>query len=63
MPSVSKVQRRFMGMCEHSDHPPDNCPNMTQSQFHDFASTKEKGLPMRVTKKQKGDLLNGYRKK
>lgn len=63
MPSVSKAQRRFMGMCEHSDHPPENCPHMTQQQFHDFASTPEKGLPVRVSKRAEGDLRRGYRQK
>lgn len=63
MPSVSKAQRRFMGMCEHSDHPPSNCPSMSQEQFHDFASTPEKGLPYRASKKGKEDLANGYRKR
>ena len=63
MPSVSKVQRRFMAMCEHSDHPPERCPNMTQEQFHDFASTKEDKLPYRATKKQKEDVSRGYRTK
>lgn len=61
MPSVSRVQRRFMGMCEHSDHPPDRCPNMTKEQFHDFASTKEKGLPYRASKKGKEALARGYK--
>jgi hypothetical protein len=63
MPSVSRAQRRFMGMCEHSDHPPENCPDMTHEQFHDFASTPERGLPLRVSKKQKEDLQNGYRRR
>jgi hypothetical protein len=63
MPSTSKAQRRFMGMCEHSDHPPDRCPKMTQEQFHDFASTKEKGLPYRASKKGKESLVNGYSKR
>ena len=61
MPSVSKAQRRFMGMCEHADHPPDRCPHMTHQQFHDFASTKEKGLPYRVSKKGKESMRRGYR--
>jgi hypothetical protein len=52
-----------MGMCEHSDHPPENCPHMTHQQFHDFASTPERGLPLHVTKKQKENLKNGFRKR
>ncbi len=27
MPAVSKKQQRFMGMCAHSNHPPDQCPD------------------------------------
>lgn len=67
MPAVSVAQRRLMGMCEHADHPPASCPNMTHQQFHDFASTSEKDLPerspVRVSKRQKEDLLNGFRKR
>jgi hypothetical protein len=67
MPSVSKAQRRFMGMCEHSDHPPASCPNMSKAQFHDFASTSEADLPehssVRMTKKAKENLSRGYRTK
>jgi hypothetical protein len=48
MPATSKAQRRFMAMCEHSpQHVQGHCPNMTQQQFHDYASTPEKGLPKR----------------
>jgi len=50
MPSTSKAQRRFMAICEHDPkHAQGKCPNMTKQQFHDFASTKEKGLPTRIT--------------
>jgi hypothetical protein len=46
MPSVSKAQRRFMAMCEHSPkHATSKCPDMTVKQMHDFAATPEKGLP------------------
>jgi hypothetical protein len=27
MPAKSAKQQRFMGMCSHSDHPPDRCPS------------------------------------
>jgi hypothetical protein len=46
MPSVSKSQRRFMAMCEHDPkHAQGKCPDMTKEQMHDFAATKERGLP------------------
>ncbi len=57
MSSVSKAQRRFMGLCEHDpQHAKGKCPDMTQQQFHDFASTPEKGLPQkkRSSLKRKG---------
>lgn len=63
MPSVSKAQRRFMGMCEHSNHAPASCPKMTKEQLHDFASTPEKGLPMRIGKKATENLRQGYVKR
>lgn len=67
MPAVSKAQRRFMGMCEHSDHPPDRCPSMSKAQFHDFASTSEADLPettaVRMTKRSKENLSRGFRTK
>jgi hypothetical protein len=52
MPSVSTAQRRAMAIAEH--HPDQlysrnaGLLQMTHSQLHDFASTKEKGLPHRV---------------
>jgi len=51
MPAVSKKQRRFMALVEH--HPSASpkvakaAKSMTKKQAHDFASTKEKGLPTR----------------
>ena len=27
MPAVSRAQQRFMGMCAHTDHPPERCPS------------------------------------
>ena len=49
MPATSSAQRRFFGMCEHADHPPDRCPNMTKAQMHDYAATKEAGLPKKAS--------------
>ncbi len=50
MPAVSKAQRRFFGMCEHEGGK--NCPkDMSKRQMHDFAATKEKGLPERKRKR------------
>ena len=49
MPAVSKAQRIATAIAEH--HPEDlNAKNkgllkMSKGQLHDFASTKEKGLP------------------
>jgi hypothetical protein len=47
MPAVSKAQRRAMSIAEH--HPEESyypsMTKMTHKQLHDFASTKEKGLP------------------
>jgi len=49
MPSTSKAQRRATAIAEH--HPEQlharnrGMLKMTQRQLHDFASTREKGLP------------------
>ncbi len=63
MPAVSKDQRVAMAIAEHN---PDqlNSANkgmlkMTKSQLHDFASTKETGLPKRVTKLSSGKRGGG----
>ena len=57
MPAESKAQRRFMAMVEHN---PDASPavaqaakGMSKEQAHDFAATKEKGLPMHKGKHHK----------
>lgn len=63
MPAKSKAQRRFMAMCQHSDHPPSRCPDMSNEQYDHFSKTNEKDLPFRATKKDKRDLGNGYRSK
>lgn len=50
MPAVSQKQRRLMAIAEH--HPEELNPEnrgllkMSHQQLHDFASTKEKGLPV-----------------
>ncbi len=53
MPAKSVAQRKLFGACEHgSDYA--SCPKgMTKKQMHDFASTKDKGLPYRVKAKRK----------
>lgn len=63
MPAKSKAQRRFFGMCEHADHSPANCPDMSKSQMHDFAATPEKDLPYRVTKEQDQAFRDGFKRK
>lgn len=49
MPAVSRAQRRYMGMIEH-DPAKLKASGMTKQQAHDFAATKEKGLPLHVPK-------------
>jgi hypothetical protein len=51
MPALSEAQRRLMAIAEH--HPSEvyaknrGVLNMSHGQLHDFAATKEKGLPKR----------------
>ena len=51
MPAESKVQRQAMAIAEH--HPSElyarnkGMLKMSEEQLHDFASTKQKGLPKR----------------
>ena len=57
MPASSKAQRRAMAIAEHhpeqSYHP--EMAKMSHKQLHDFAATKEKGLPHRKgSSKKKG---------
>lgn len=59
MPSVSKAERQLMAIAEH--HPEEvsaknrGVLKMNHEQLHDFASTKEKGLPEhKPAKKRKG---------
>jgi hypothetical protein len=55
IPSKSKAERRLMGLALHNPDKvyPENkgVLKMTKKQLHDFASTKEKGLPEKVKKK------------
>jgi len=57
MPSVSKNQRRAMAIAEH--HPEElyaknkGLLKMSHQQLHDFASTREKNLPVTVSKASK----------
>jgi hypothetical protein len=52
MPAKSKKQRRLMAIAEH--HPEilkgknKGVAKMSKGQLHDFAKTKEKGLPTKV---------------
>ena len=51
MPSVSKSERRLMGAAEHGANFPKAKKirkSMSHKQMHEFASTKEKGLPVKV---------------
>jgi hypothetical protein len=56
MPAVSKAQRRLMVIAEH--HPEKikgsnrGILKMSHNQLHDFASTKEKGLPKKKVVKE-----------
>jgi hypothetical protein len=57
MPAVSKNQREAMAIAEHH---PDKLSSknkgllkMSKGQLHDFASTKEKGLPRSMGKKKR----------
>jgi hypothetical protein len=62
MPSVSKAQRKAMAIAEH--HPSELYPrnkgllSMSRGQLHEFADTKEAGLPER-----KGSMISARRKK
>jgi galactose-1-phosphate uridylyltransferase len=52
VPAKSKAQQRLMAGCLHSPEHMKNCPDMTDDQLRDFASTKTKGLP-KLTKLKK----------
>ena len=57
MPAKSKKQRRLMGLAASDPKKvkPGNrgVLKMTKSQLHDFASTDEQGLPVKVKKEKK----------
>lgn len=61
MPSVSVAQRQAMAIAEHQPgklHKRNRgLLQMSKRQLHDFASTKEKGLPQR-----KGGLHKAFRR-
>ncbi len=64
MPSVSKKQRRFMAMVEHtpkselSGKAAEAKSSMSHQQLHDFAATSEKHLPNRSKKhKERSDKV------
>ena len=52
MPARSKAQRQAIAIAEHNPSQlyarNQGLLNMTKSQMHDFAATKEKGLPQKV---------------
>jgi len=52
MPAVSQKQQRLMSMAEHNPGAVSaknkGVLRMSSQQLHDFASTKRKGLPVRV---------------
>jgi hypothetical protein len=54
MPSVSKDQRKAMAIAEHAPSKlyvrNKAMKSMSRQQLHDFASTKEKGLPLKKGK-------------
>ena len=62
MPAVSKAQREAMAIAEHDPGKlkPANrgLLKMSHQQLHDFAATKESGLPER-----KGSMISARRKK
>ncbi len=63
MPAVSKKQREAMAIAEH--HPEKlnkenkGLADMSKGQLHDFASTKEKGLPEHAGRGYAKDYKHG----
>ena len=57
MPAKSKSQRRAAAIAEHAPEElyakNKGLLKMSKKQLHDFASTKEKGLPVKVKKRKK----------
>lgn len=63
MPAKSIAQRRFFGMLEHNPAMAKaKGINMTHQQMHDFAATKDKGLPKKVRKQPSVKLSSLLRK-
>ena len=62
MPAVSKAQREAMAIAEHDPGKLNKANRgllkMSHQQLHDFAATKETGLPER-----KGSMISARRKK
>lgn len=52
MPAKSVAQRRYMAILEH-DPAKLKASGMSKQQAHDFAATKEKGLPEHVAPKKR----------
>jgi hypothetical protein len=67
MPAKSKKQRKLMGLALH--HPEKvrgknkGVLKMSKSQLSDFASTKEKGLPMSKKKKKRSESISDFIKR
>lgn len=60
MPAVSKRQRRFFGMIEHNpEMAKERGIHMTHQQMHDFAATKEKGLPEQAPPRKRNYYQGG----
>lgn len=67
MPATSVAQRRLMAIAEHNpsklyDKNKKILGSMSKDQMHDFADTKEKGLPQKISK-DKTDKLRAMRKR
>lgn len=67
MPATSPKMQRFMGMCAHAEHPPENCPSRTVAR--EFSRKPAGGYSKAMKKSTKGspsfteaELAQGYRK-
>ena len=64
MPATSKAQQALMAIAEHSPEKlygrNKGVAKMSQSQLHDFAATKRKGLPEHVPHLEDGMTNTGY---
>ena len=64
MPALSKKQRRAMAIAEHEPNKlfkrNKGLKKMSKSQLHDFASTKEKGLPKKKNSGKQFFKRRGY---